>query len=498
MLWSLIKIIFFVALVAAMTWGAGYLLESDGGIRVAVASVEFNLSPLKAVMALLVLVLVIWLLLKLASLMVAVLKFISGDETAISRYFDRNRERRGYEALSEALLALASGEGRMAMTKAARANKFLDRPGLTNLVTAQAAEMVGDTARAEKVYKALLQDEKTRFVGVRGLMKQQLSVGNTETAMRLAEKAFALKPRHVETQDALLQLQAGSGDWAGARATLGAKLKHGALPRDVHKRRDAVLALSLAQTVQGNGNENQARDVAIEANLKSPHLVPAAVMAARALVARSKGRAAAKLLKKAWAEAPHPDLAAAFAEIHANEDAATRLKRFAELTKPNPDHAQSRMLLSELQIAAEDFPAARRALGDLVEKDPTARALTLMAAIERGEGADEAVVRGWLTKALSASRGPQWVCDNCHTVQGEWAPVCANCAGFDTLSWTAPRVREVAMPASTEMLPLIVAPVNSAPAELVEEVKLPHAPDYADPEEEATPRRGQVLEQVVK
>jgi hypothetical protein len=54
------------------------------------------------------------------------------------------------------------------------------------------------------------------------------------------------------------------------------------------------------------------------------------------------------------------------------------------------------------------------------------------------------------------------------------------------------------MPASTEMLPLIVAPVNTPRAELVEEVKLPHAPDYADPEEEAAPGSGQVLEQVVK
>jgi 1-deoxy-D-xylulose-5-phosphate reductoisomerase len=42
------------------------------------------------------------------------------------------------------------------------------------------------------------------------------------------------------------------------------------------------------------------------------------------------------------------------------------------------------MLKSELLIAAEDFPASRKALGDLWETDPTARSLTIMAAIERG------------------------------------------------------------------------------------------------------------------
>ena len=50
--------------------------------------------------------------------MIALLRFINGDETALSRYFDRNRERRGFEALSDGLMALASGEGRDAMAKA--------------------------------------------------------------------------------------------------------------------------------------------------------------------------------------------------------------------------------------------------------------------------------------------------------------------------------------------------------------------------------------------
>ena len=65
-------------------------------------------------------------------------------------------------------------------------------------------------------------------------------------------------------------------------------------------------------------------------------------------------------------------------------------------------------------------------------------------------------MRGWLTRALTAPRGPQWVCDNCHAIHATWAPTCKNCHGFDTLSWKTPPAGEVAMPAGTEMLPLIV------------------------------------------
>lgn len=463
MLWSLTKIILFIAAIAALAVGAGMLMETDGGLRVAVGTVEFDLDPLQAVIAFVVLIVLVWLLIKLAGFSVALFKFLNGDETAISRWFDRNRERKGYEALSDGMVALASGDGRLALNKAARAERFLHKPELTSLLTAQAAELAGDRKKAEEVYKRLLRDDKTRFVGVRGIMKQKLEEGDTDTAMKLAQKAFALKPRHEETQDVLLKLQAGKGDWRGARATLGAKLKYGALPRDVHKRRDAVLALSEAKDVLDSGKTIEAREAAIEANRLSPDLIPAAVMAARSYIEQGKPRYAARVITKAWEAQPHPDLAAAFAAIVPDEDPAARLKRFRALTRIQSNHDETRMLLAELHIAARDFPAARAALGDLTETHPTQRSLTLMAAIERGEGSEDAVVRAWLARAVTAPRGPQWVCDSCNHVHAAWAPVCAECGGFDTLSWKVPPEESLTMPGGDDMLPLIVAAPDPKP-----------------------------------
>ena len=69
---------------------------------------------------------------------------------------------------------------------------------------------------------------------------------------------------------------------------------------------------------------------------------------------------------------------------------------------------------------------------------PTQRTLAILAAAERGAGADEATVRGILARALTASRGPQWCCDKCSAVQESWQPICPDCGGFDTLSWREP------------------------------------------------------------
>ncbi len=462
MLWSLIKILAFIAAITALTFGATELLKVEGGATISIGGVEASFSVLELVFAALAVIVLVWIGLNLIKLAIATFKFLNGDETAISRYFDRNRERKGYEALSEGMMALASGEGHLAMTKASRAERYLSSPKLTNLLTAQAAEMAGDKRKAEQTYRKLLEDEATRFVGVRGILKQKLDDGDTDMAVKLAEKAFALKPRHSETQDVLIKLQAEKQDWKGVRATLDAKLKSGGIPRDVYKRRDAVLAFSEAQEMAADGDDAKAQAAAIEANRMSPDLIPAAVMAARAYIAQGNARYAGRVITKAWTATPHPDLAAAFAEIAPNESPNDRIKRFKAITKLKPEHSETKMLLAELNVAAENFPEAKRSLGSLVQDEPTARNLTLMAAIERGEGADDDVVRGWLTKALTASRGPQWVCNDCQNVEPAWTPVCSNCGNFDTLEWKTPTTSDVAMPAGTEMLPLIVGQLGAA------------------------------------
>ena len=455
MLWSLLKLLAFVAAVAGLTWGAAFLMEQSGGAVIVLGGTEISLTPLQLAIGLLLLGVLAWLLILLLGALGALIRFLNGDNTALSRHFSRRRRQKGLEEITDAAVALAAGDGKAALAKAQAANRHLDRPELTHLLIAQAAEMAGDTRRAEDTYKLLARHERTRFAGLRGLLRQRLAQGDDVTALRIAERAFEINPRHREIQDTLLRLQAESHDWAGARRTLGAQRKSGALPRDVHRRRDAVLALSQAADVIDESKSIEAREAAVEANRLSPDLIPAAVMAARQFIAEGNPRSATRILRKAWDVQPHPDLAAAFAEIVPDETPRQRLDRFRALTSIRTEHPETRMLVAERLIAAEDFPGARRALGDLPERQPTGRSLTLMAAISRGLGEDEAAVRGWLTRALAAPRGPQWVCDNCGRIHAQWVPVCQNCRAFDTLSWKAPPA-EATLPSGTELLPLLV------------------------------------------
>ena len=64
MLWSLFKLVLFVCAVAAMAFGASLLMETNGGIRLEAVGREINLGPLQSVIALIVLLVALWLVLK--------------------------------------------------------------------------------------------------------------------------------------------------------------------------------------------------------------------------------------------------------------------------------------------------------------------------------------------------------------------------------------------------------------------------------------------------
>ena len=158
MIWSLLRIMIFLAALVALAFGLTLLAQADTALRLSFAGWELTLHPLQIAIVGLVVLGVVWGLLKLIGLILAVLRFLNGDETAISRYLDRNREQRGFQALADGMLALAAGEGRLALIKAQRAQSYLDRPELTNLLIAQRSYQANLSVmdRMRDAYKAAL------------------------------------------------------------------------------------------------------------------------------------------------------------------------------------------------------------------------------------------------------------------------------------------------------------------------------------------------------
>ncbi|MGM0586680.1 MAG: heme biosynthesis protein HemY, partial [Pseudomonadota bacterium] len=358
-----------------------------------------------------------------------------------------------------------------------------DKPELANILAAQAARAAGQEEKAERYYKALARRPKTQSLGVRGLLEQAAERGDKERARKLAERAFALRPRDGEIMARLFDLQTDSGDWAAARRTLAAEVRSGELPREVGARRDAVLALAESRAAMEAGDPARAREAALEAHRRSPALVPAAVAAARQLGEDGQVGKAERALRQTWKQSPHPDVAAAYAALIPDESPEERRRRFQSLISENRDHPESRLLEAELALAAEDFPGARKALGDLYETRPTTRSLAIMAAVERGSGAEDHVVRAFLARALSAPRGERWTCEVCGHVHEEWTPVCDSCKAVDSLAWKQPEGAGESSAAEQALLPVIMASL-AGETEQTAEADEPSEAGPAEPREE--------------
>lgn len=405
MLGSIIRILIFMGLVGGATWGIFQLLKTPGGITITFADYELYLTPLAFAAGLLALFLGLWLLFKLARLILAVLRFLTGDETALTRYFERGRTRRGLEALSKGMVAVAAGDAKTATKTAAKAERLLRRPELTRLLNAQAADLAGDKRKARNYYRALAAEPDTAFVGIKGLLTQALEAGDTERALKLAHHGFVLQPKDQQVLDTLYGLQSEAFDWEGARKTLTMQSKAGYLPKPEASAREATLALAQAEDAVAAKNPEQAKKHALEAAKLDPGNPEAVAAAVRHLIAEGSKRAASRQVIAAWKAKPDAQLAAVFAEIEPEETLERRRKRFDRLFEANPAHDETRFLRAELALTAQDWPGAKAAIQALAEDEPSARSCAIMAAIARGEGEPDHVVRGWLARAIGAPRG---------------------------------------------------------------------------------------------
>ena len=104
MLISLFRLSLFLTIIMALAWGASYLASDQNKILgttiIEISGFEYLISPVQLLILLGLIILGAWIFLKIVSLILAIFRFINGDETAVSRYFDRNRERKGFRALS--------------------------------------------------------------------------------------------------------------------------------------------------------------------------------------------------------------------------------------------------------------------------------------------------------------------------------------------------------------------------------------------------------------
>jgi len=343
------------------------------------------------------------------------------------------RGRRGYLAVSRGLIAVGSGDARTAKRFADEARRIAPDEPLTLLLGAQAAQLAGDRALAERTFQAMAQREDTRLLGLHGLFIEAQRGGDAAAARLMAEEAAKSAEAPGWAARAVLEFRCVAGDWEGALDRLERNMTAGLLDRAAYLRQRAVLLTARALAAETRDRQ-LARTLALEAVKLAPTLVPAAALAGRLLGEAGDMRRAARVIETAWQANPHPDLAETYAHLRLGDSARDRLKRTEALARLTPAAVEGALAVAQAALDAREFAIARAALAPL-RSVPTQRVAMLIAKFAEMEG-DEGRAREWTTRALHARRDPAWTADG--LVSDRWMPVSPVTGRLDAFEWKEP------------------------------------------------------------
>ncbi|HEY6430873.1 MAG TPA: heme biosynthesis HemY N-terminal domain-containing protein [Acetobacteraceae bacterium] len=401
------------AIVVAVAW---FLAELPGTVTARVGDTTFSAATSVVAVGLLAVFFLVYLLLLAVGLLIGLPRRIGARRAA-------NRRRTGDGATTRALVALAAGDTADARREAARARRLLGDTPQTLLLAAEAGRLAGRMDEADAAWRQLTARPEAAFLGYRGLLRQAMEREDWVEAASLARQAEAAHPGAIWLREERARLAVRTAHWSDALALANADAPKAALATAAaNAELDPAAGLRLAR----------------QAWKEDPALAPAALAYARRLREAGREGRAQGVIRQSWAVAPHPDLAAfALAPV---QDKLARVQAAQRLTKSNPDHPESRLLLAATALDAGLLGEARRHLDTARESGVNQRRLwMLLARVEEEEHGDteagRLAQRDALRRAASAGPDPGWYCGACHTPQQEWAASCPNCGATASLRW---------------------------------------------------------------
>jgi HemY protein len=428
----MIRVITFLLAVAALAAGFVWFADRPGDLVIAWPWLDqiwpghghVETSVMAAALAVAALVIV---LMALWTIMRAILR----SPEQVSLLFRHRRGAKGHLAISRGLIAIGAGDLNGARKSAEDAARLSPGHPLALLLTAQSAQMAGDRGTAERAFREMARREDTKLLGLRGLHVEAQRRGDTLAARLAAEEAGKVSSPPAWAGQAVLDYRCAAADWSGALDALD-RMKP-ALEKPDYRRKRAVLLTAHAVALNESDRDG-ARAAALEAVKLAPDLVPAAALAGRRLAEAGEQRKARRILEKAWAINPHPDIAEAHTDLRLGDSARERLARMQKLAALAPGNIEGAIAVARAALDAREFTVARAALAPYLSA-PTRRVATLMAAVEEAEHGDEGRVREWMNRAMRAAGDPMWTAAG--TVSEHWMPVAPN-GRLDGFAWKVP------------------------------------------------------------
>ena len=202
----MIRSVLFLISVLVIAWGFAWLADRPGEIAITWMGYRVETSVIVAafaVAALVLAVMAVW----------AIVRAILRSPEQLSLFFRHRRAIKGYLAISRGLIAVGAGDLRLARRSADDAARLSPGDPLALLLTAQSAQMAGDSitvslntgtliVRGERPLPRELQHAR--------ILRMEIPYGNFERRIELPPIPFEISGRHLADGCLMLRLRKGA------------------------------------------------------------------------------------------------------------------------------------------------------------------------------------------------------------------------------------------------------------------------------------------------
>jgi len=397
--------------------------------------------------------------------------FIKNLPKWISQRRAASRHSRVLLSLTRGFAAISVGDAKRATLAAKETFKLMNNQSAKNqliayILAAEAAQLEGDITKARQHYSALLEHKPTEFAAVKGLLDSNKQEGNLVYALKLAERAYELRPNAPGVVVALLTIYKQAGKWSEAQLFLE---KHTSKKIFAIFSRDAGLDLRYEKAVIyhmrarkyfADGDMEKAFATAEIAVKEKSGFIPVVLLYCDLALRFNKKRKATSAIEQIWQDFPHPDLAEKYFLIHTTDSPKKKMKRAQKLLSLNQDHPESHRMFALNSLEQGDLTKARNHAKLAMAGGETIELCNLMAEIEKtAEDSDDQIGQQWSSRAKHAMLDPYWSCSTCANSYEQWDIKCTSCNAVDTIIWKSPIVdRKISDEEESDRQQLMITP----------------------------------------
>ena len=301
----------------------------------------------------------------------------------------------GMSSLTNGFIAISESNHKEAKRSLQRAERYLQNPTLTGLLAVQTAQLAGDEGQIKDNLLALLDNEKTSYLGLRGLLQQALKKGDWKLANSLADDALKLRPKSVWVVEKSLMIKARMGDFDNAMTVLEKAIGSHVLEKKDYQKRKANLLYHMAQQNIAKQDYDEALENLKQAQKLDSGNVDIVTMGVDILLSNQDIKTLEKWIETLWTIEPNQHLFRKYrmARMLPEQKQQARLKRLAN---QNRNHPMTQIMMADYLVEIKHYEQAKNWLTPIIDGgELTRKVCFLMADIEENHRQDLVASGRW-------------------------------------------------------------------------------------------------------